>query len=298
MPALEDLTAMTIDLAVIGCGNLNRKDDGAGVIVAHRLKQWLAMESHERIGVFDAGTGGMEVMFHARGAGSVILVDASLSGSKPGSIFKLPGKEVADRPELGYSLHDFRWNHALYAGRKIFGDAFPHDVTVYLIEAADVSFGLDLSPAVSRAVADVLGYIQQQIRERSDRSNRPSRARSGEGADGTPTEGPVEITIRRGSIYIGAGVHASYFGDLESLVLLRREDKLLLLPVRHAAAGGLLIKIRNPQGDRVVHAQEFLRGHGIDERQEWTVPVRWDAQAAALVADWPSAPSHPIRSSE
>lgn len=279
---------MTTDLAVIGCGNLNRRDDGLGVVVARRLTQWLASEPHEQVYVFDAGTGGMDVMFQARGAGSLILVDASLSGAKPGSIFRLPGEEVANRPELGYSLHDFRWNHALYAGRRIFGDAFPQDVTVYLVEAADVSFGLELSPAVSPAVEKVVGDIQERIRERSDQPDSLSRVRSDEGAEEAQSGGPAEITIRRGSIYIGARVYARYLGNLESLVLLRRDDTLLLLPVHHAAAGGLLIKIRNPRGDRVVHAQEFLRGHGIDERLEWTVPVRWDAEAAALVADWPS----------
>lgn len=266
---------MAADLAVIGCGNVNRRDDGVGVVVAQRLKQWLAAEPHGHVSVFDAGTGGMDVMFQARGAGSLILVDASLSGSKPGSIFRLPGEEVANRPELGYNLHEFRWNHALYAGRRIFGDAFPEDVTVYLVEAADVSFGLELSPDVSRAVEKVVGDIQERIRERS---NQP----------GGLSEGPAEITIRRGSIYIGARVYARYLGNLESLVVLRREDLLLLLPVHDAAAGGLLIKTRNQEGDRVVHAQEFLRGQGMDEEQEWTVSVRWDAQASALVAKWPS----------
>ena len=85
-----------------------------------------------------------------------------------------------------------------------------------------------------------------------------------------------------------ASLYSAYFSGLESLVLLRQEQKMLMLPVRHAGSGGLLLKIRNRQGDRVVHAREFLTEEGLDEQQEWTLPVQWDSQCQALVADWPS----------
>ncbi len=280
-------------LVVIGCGNLNRNDDGLGVVLARRLKQWLSEDPFENVEVFDAGTGGMDVMFQARGATSLIVVDASLSGAQPGSIFKLPGEEVTDRPEPGFSLHDFRWNHALYAGRRIFADSFPRDVTVYLVEAGDVSLGFDLSPEVSRSVDLVVDEIKNQVREHSSRPSNLSDCRSS--ADHPAAERMRErpqpqIEIRRGSIYVEASVYSCYFDGLEAIALLRKDEKLLLLPVRHAAAGGLLLKVRNPQGDRVVHAQEFLRNQGIDEGKEWTLPVQWDSRSAALTADWPSNP--------
>ena len=239
--------------AVIGCGNLNRSDDGIGVIVVQRL----------------------------------IVVDACLSGSQPGSIFKLPGEEVAKRPDPGYGLHDFRWDHALYAGRKIFGDAFPRDVTVYLVEAANVSLGFELSQAVSEAVDRVVASLKDEIRERASRLRQEfSHAQAGY-TQAPASQGLSRIEIRGGSIYVEAGLYATYFSGLESIILFKQEEKLLLLPVRHTAAGGLLLKVRNPHGDRVVHAQEFLRDQGIDEHQEWVLPVQWDSRSAALVADWP-----------
>jgi Ni,Fe-hydrogenase maturation factor len=64
-------------------------------------------------------------------------------------------------------LHDFRWDHALAAGRKIFLDDFPQDVTVYLIEAANLDFGLDLSPAVQHSaelvLAELITIISQNV---------------------------------------------------------------------------------------------------------------------------------------
>ena len=54
-------------LAVIGCGNLNRSDDGGGVIVAQRLLAQ-GFGPSPRLRIFDAGTNGMDVLFQARGA--------------------------------------------------------------------------------------------------------------------------------------------------------------------------------------------------------------------------------------
>jgi hydrogenase maturation protease len=150
-------------LTVIGCGNANRCDDGVGVFVAQSLQRALREQPNDRVRVFDAGTGGMEVMFQARGARKLIIVDASLSGSAAGAIFKLPGSELAQDHAPLYSLHDFRWNHALAAGHKIFRGQFPEDVTVYLIEAQSVSLGLDLSGPVQEAAQKVVAEILEVI---------------------------------------------------------------------------------------------------------------------------------------
>ena len=154
-------------LTIIGCGNLNRNDDGVGVIIAQRLQQYLAQNPHPKIRVFDCGTAGMEVIFQARGSEKLIILDASCTGSEAGAIFKVPGKELEALPEPSYNLHDFRWDHALAAGRKIFGDDFPQEVTVYLIEAGNLDLGLELSPVVRRSAdlvfAELITVIQQNV---------------------------------------------------------------------------------------------------------------------------------------
>ena len=53
------------------------------------------------------------------------------------------------------------------AGRKIFLDDFPQEVIVYLIEAANLDFGLELSPVVQRSAdlvfAELITVIQQNV---------------------------------------------------------------------------------------------------------------------------------------
>ncbi|NWF60377.1 MAG: hydrogenase maturation protease [Fischerella sp.] len=152
-------------ITIIGCGNLNRSDDAVGVIVAQHLQQYLVEHPHPHVQVYDCGTAGMEVMFQARGSKQLIIIDASATGSEPGAVFKVPGKELEALPEPSYNLHDFRWDNALAAGRKIFQNDFPEEVIVYLIEAANLGFGWELSPVVKNSADLVFAEIKAMIEQ-------------------------------------------------------------------------------------------------------------------------------------
>ncbi|MDJ0718716.1 MAG: hydrogenase maturation protease [Prochloraceae cyanobacterium] len=154
-------------LTIIGCGNLNRSDDGVGAIVARRLQRWLQTNSYTNVQVFDCGTAGMEVMFQARGSTSLIVIDASSTDSEAGAIYKVPGKILEKLPEPSYNLHDFRWDNAIAVGKEIFHDDFPQDVTVYLIEAENLNLGLTLSSRVERAAEKVLSELIEIVARES-----------------------------------------------------------------------------------------------------------------------------------
>lgn len=256
-------------LCVIGCGNSTRSDDGVGVVVAQALQKKLRAAPREGVRVFDAGTGGMEVMFHARGASSLIVVDASTSGSDPGAIFRVPGAELEALPEPGYSLHDFRWHHALAAGRKIFGAAFPREVTVYLIEAQGLGFGLELSVPVAAAAL----RVQQEIEATIDGLAAPSAMLE-------------EVGIARGNLYLSRELCDARLAGVAAVALLVREGRVMIVPLAGQSPGGLLLKQRNSRGDRVIHAQEFFRTQGIAESfEDRRYAARWDESVAALVVD-------------
>lgn len=163
--SLANLGDSPLVLTIIGCGNSNRSDDGVGVHVAQRLKEVLRETPKENVRVFDAGTGGIDVMFQARGSSRLIIIDAGNTGSEPGAIYEVPGEELTTDREQSYSLHDFRWDHALYAGRRIFRENFPTDVTVYLIEAAKLDLGLEMSEPVLKAADEVFWIIKKAIDE-------------------------------------------------------------------------------------------------------------------------------------
>ena len=108
LPALADLkrrrklSGMSVDshrsrpmIAVIACGNPNRRDDGAGPEVMRALRtRRRSPTTAPEVRLLDAGTDGMAVMFAARGCRSLIVVDACRSGSEPGRVFEVPGAEL------------------------------------------------------------------------------------------------------------------------------------------------------------------------------------------------------------
>lgn len=106
-------------------------------------------------------------MFAARGCRTLIIVDACRSGSEPGAVFEVPGDELEQRYQPSLNLHDFRWDHALFAGKKIFREEFPSDVVVLLIEVHSTGLGIGLSEPVSSAVAKVADRVEALIQSRS-----------------------------------------------------------------------------------------------------------------------------------
>lgn len=151
-------------ITVMGCGNSNRQDDGVGLEVINELKR---RNLHgPNVKLLDAGTDGMSVMFAARGCTSLILIDASITGVESGAIYEVPGTELERPYRHGLNLHDFRWEDALHAGRKIFREQFPEDVTVFLIEAKDLGFGIGLSDEVLVSAQKVSDRIEALIAER------------------------------------------------------------------------------------------------------------------------------------
>ena len=143
-------------LAVIGCGNPTRGDDGVGPAVIARLR---AVALPDTVRLHDAGTDGMGVMYQARGASHLVIVDARAPSGSPGAIYDVPGDVLAAAPRQSFTLHDFRWDHALHVGRAIYGDAFPASVKVLLIEALSTRLSLELSAPVSQAATAVCNRI-------------------------------------------------------------------------------------------------------------------------------------------
>ena len=93
------------------------------------------------------------------------------------------------------------------------------------------------------------------------------------------------MQIRRGVLDFDAALYERFFGGLATVVLLREDASLLILPVHDAAAGGYLVKLRNRAGARAVDAADFFRTHGVDDAVELERPVVWSEERAALVAE-------------
>lgn len=103
---------------------------------------------------------------------------------------------------------------------------------------------------------------------------------------------PLTVTVARGNLYLSRELCDRHLTGIEAVALLEREGRLMVLPLIPQSGGGLLLKIRNARGDRVVHGQEFFREKGyLEDFQERVLPARWDADLAAIVINAvPKAP--------
>lgn len=250
-------------LLIVGCGNLLRGDDGVGPILVRHL--WdRGMPDPVRLA--DGGTAGMDVAFKMRGAERVVIVDASATGAAPGTIYRVPGAELAELPPLqGLHSHSFRWDHAIAFARWALADECPDDITVFLIEAADMTLGADLSPAVAEAMEKVIDVIERDFIA-------PLRPE--------PPTDPDALTVEftdDGYLRLSAALAASRF-PADVAVASLRDGELWLLPLRGPRSGGLLLKQRNPAGDRAVLVREVL----ADDIPAGRHPATWDSEHGAL----------------
>jgi hydrogenase maturation protease len=148
-------------LAVMGCGNTSRGDDGVGPFVIRSLAI-RGLSKDPRIYLLDAATSGIAVIAAARRCRRLIIVDACRSGAEPGTIHEASGRELARAP-VSLTLHDFRWDHALFLAHSLYDEDFP-DVTALLIEVGSTGFGFELSPRVKEAAGRVAARIEAMAR--------------------------------------------------------------------------------------------------------------------------------------
>ncbi|MGA5535546.1 hydrogenase maturation protease [Mycolicibacterium nivoides] len=228
---------------IIGCGNLLRGDDGVGPILVRHLWERGVPDGARLV---DGGTAGMDVAFQMKGAERVVIVDAAATGSAPGTVYQVPGAELAELPPLqGLHTHSFRWDHAIAFARWALGDACPEDITVFLIEVSGVEMGADLSEPAEAGMEKVIGLIEAEYLS-------PLRPESA----GTLQ---VEFTAD-GYVRLAATLAASRFPS-DAVAAVRRDSDLWLIPLLGPRSGGLLLKQRNPAGDRTALVREVLDDH-------------------------------------
>ncbi len=98
----------------------------------------------------------------------------------------------------------------------------------------------------------------------------------------------ARIGVKNGSVYLDRQTVATYFPDVDAVIILIRERQLQIFPVRQMAAGGYLLKMRNAAGDRVANSPDVFAEHGLSVWQDDDIEAVWSANLGALVAATPA----------
>jgi hydrogenase maturation protease len=153
---------MPASTLIVGAGNPFRRDDGAGLATASRLRGALP--------------GGLRVLLKEgdlaallddwQGSDAVFVIDATASGSEPGTIRRY---EAHERPlPSGFSrssTHSFGVAEAVELARAL--GQLPARLVVFGIEGRDFTAGEGLSPDVEAAVDEVVRRVTEEAMGRA-----------------------------------------------------------------------------------------------------------------------------------
>ena len=141
---------------LIGVGNPDRGDDGAGTAVARQLlgRNDCAFEVRECTGEATS------LICAWTGFDDVILVDACRGAGPPGSIHRIGPDDVERLARLQHaSTHSLGVAAAIGLARVI--GTLPRRLVIYAIEARHFSDGTGLSEEVDHAVHEVVALVMQ-----------------------------------------------------------------------------------------------------------------------------------------
>lgn len=143
---------------IIGIGNEFRGDDAAGLIAADMLRG----KSIEDVTVKTCVREGSALLLLWDGYHDVVLIDAVMSGSKPGTvtIIDLQSPEV-DEQRYRASTHSFSILEAVKLAGYV-GNV-PQKLRLYAIEGSNFSMCIALSPEVRAAVHAVVEMITAEL---------------------------------------------------------------------------------------------------------------------------------------
>ncbi len=180
--------------AILGFGNPVRSDDGVGCYVIEQLQDRLP--ATEAISLLDMGTSAFEVLFQLQGHERLIFVDAVINSGEPdGSLFHLPASEVnaAVQDDPMVFLHSLKWDQALSYAKKILQEAYPEDISVYLIAVSDTHLDVGMSEAVKQAGDRLVTMLTEELNLAGQPSFAPASAHKQYSAMRDPDEAKPDL---------------------------------------------------------------------------------------------------------
>jgi hydrogenase maturation protease len=154
---------------IIGCGNVDRSDDAAGVLVAKRLRE-LGIPAEVQPG------SAFELVESWYKDEDVTLVDAVVTGSPVGTVHMWQGRslKVPSNPQV--SSHGFGMAEAVNLARIL--QLLPKSLTVYGIEGKNFGIGEAVSPEVLKSVEEVAQQIAALVSPAEAHNRQISSSRS------------------------------------------------------------------------------------------------------------------------
>lgn len=147
---------------VLGIGNLDRGDDGAGRVLARRLRGLVPPD----VEILEHDGEATALVARLDGAPAAVIVDACQSGAPAGTVHRFDANQAPlPAAHFGLSTHGFGLASALELARAL--SQLPQRCIVYAIEGECFESGASLSGPVTDALDTLAPRIVAEIGDES-----------------------------------------------------------------------------------------------------------------------------------
>ncbi len=136
---------------ILGIGNILNRDEGIGVRAVEYLRERVG--EPENVDLIDGGVLGLELLQIVESAPRLLILDAVDAGLEPGTVVELAGDEIPLYTKVKMSQHQVTFQEVLALAQM--RDSMPPELYLIGVQPADLSIGIELSPAVASVVPEI-----------------------------------------------------------------------------------------------------------------------------------------------
>lgn len=155
MGGLFNFKENTMEIGIIGVGNILMQDEGVGPKVAEILKTKYFFEPE--IEIIDGGTLGLDLLPYIEKFKKIILIDVVDFHKEPGYIKILRGEEIPPYLKTKLSVHHVGVQDLLEVSR--FMGVMPEELVLVGIQPETIDLGLDLSETVVGKINELISEV-------------------------------------------------------------------------------------------------------------------------------------------
>lgn len=148
-------------VVIVGVGSLLRRDDGAGIVAARRLRAVLPLS----VRVDESAAEVSELLTLLSSCRCAILIDAAC-GIPAGQVLRIDAHAQTLPTAPSTSSHALTLAQILDLGRAL--GQLPETLILYGIGATDFGMGEGISPAVDAGVTEVVDRIVAELAKTAD----------------------------------------------------------------------------------------------------------------------------------
>jgi len=146
-------------ILILGVGNLLFTDEGFGIRVIEKLQE--RFEFAENVSVVDGGVLGLTLLGVISEADRLIVVDAIRNQGKPGTLYRLEGKEIPERIRAKNSLHQVDLLETLTLCQAL--DKVPETVILGVEPENIETLGIELTPTIQTKVDPMIDWVLAEL---------------------------------------------------------------------------------------------------------------------------------------